>query len=76
MIAFFENKYTCSGICNKALWYFTLDMSVGIPTKTCLKSVNMEISQSLTYLGVTGVVIGLLMFLIWLCQYCLWKRFN
>lgn len=67
VISFFEAKYTCSGICNKALFFFTLDMDQGVPESTCLKAINKEISGSMNYLGVTGVIIGLLMFLIWMC---------
>ena len=76
VIDFFESKYTCSGICEKALFYYTLDISEGIPTKTCLRGVNEEIRMSLAYVGITVVVTGVLMFFIWLAQYCLWRRFK
>lgn len=31
VISFFESKYTCSGVCSKALFFFTLDMDQGVP---------------------------------------------
>lgn len=76
VISFFESKYTCSGICEKALFYYSLELTTGIPTKSCLASVNEEIRMSLAYVGITVVVTGVLMFLIWIAQYCLWRRFK
>jgi hypothetical protein len=36
IILFFEGKYSCSGICFPGLFYFSLDLSVGVPEKPCL----------------------------------------
>jgi hypothetical protein len=31
ILGYFENKYTCSGICNSSLFFYTLDLSFKIP---------------------------------------------
>jgi len=73
-ITYFEGKYTCSGICNEGLFYYSLPLSDGPPTKHCLTFMKDEIGNRMTYLGVAGIVIGVLMLLIFLVQYCLWCR--
>ena len=35
-MSYFEKKYKCSGICNPAYWYYSLNISEGIPVKNCL----------------------------------------
>lgn len=72
VVTWFENKYTCSGICNTALFYYSLPLSEGIPDETCLTHLKQEIGDTMTYLGVAAVVIGVLAFLVFLVQYCLW----
>jgi len=67
MLAYFESKYECSGICNTSLFYYELDLSEGIPKTTCLAHVKEEIEGSLTYLGVTSLIIGVICLLIWVC---------
>lgn len=73
---FFEEKYSCSGICEKPLFYYTQELSKGIPYRTCLIGVNEEIRDSLAYIGITLVVTAGVMIFIWLAQYCLWRNFN
>jgi len=73
ILSYFENKYSCSGVCSPGLFYYSLDLSAGIPKEKCLAQLNNEIGSSITYLGITGLVTGALMFLIWIFQYCLWR---
>lgn len=75
LIKYFEDKYTCSGICKTPLFYYSLDLSQGIPSTTCLMSLKQEVQSSVGYLGVTGIIIGIVMFFVWTCQYCLWRQF-
>lgn len=76
LMSYFESKYTCSGICNPALWYYSLNLSVGIPTKNCLIYLKQEVGDHLVYLGITSLVTGFILFFVWICQYCLWKKFK
>merc|ERR1712167_207760 len=75
-IAYFEGKYTCSGICNPGLFYYSLDLSVGPPTQNCLQFMKTEIGDRMTYLGVASIVIGVLLLLVFLIQYCLWCKYE
>jgi hypothetical protein len=75
-ITFFEGKFACSGICEKALFFYTLPMSEGPPTTTCLSNMKDEIEHNLTYMGITATTCGLVMAFTWLCQYTLWKKYD
>ena len=76
ILTFFEKKYTCSGVCKTGLFYFYLDLSKGIPTETCILSIQSEVKESLSYLGITVLVSGLFMLIVWIFQYCLWRKFE
>lgn len=67
IISYFESKYTCSGICKPALFYYTLNLNAGVPSTTCLTYFKTEIGSSLSYLGITAIVTGGVMFFIWIC---------
>lgn len=71
-LTYFEAKYTCSGFCNPGLFYYSLDLTEGIPTTSCLIYLKTEIGDSLTYLGVTSIICGVLMCLVFAFQYMLW----
>jgi len=75
-ITFFEGKFACSGICEKALFFYTLPMSEGPPKTTCLSNMKDEIEHNLTYMGITATTCGLVMAFTWLCQYTLWKKYD
>lgn len=75
-ITFFEKTWTCSGICEKSLFYYTLPMADGPPQVTCLSYMKEEISNNLTYMGLASVLCGLVMIVTWLCQYLLWKKYD
>lgn len=73
-IDYFEDTFTCSGICSSSLFYYTLPMSTGPPTTTCLVHMKDKISNNLTYMGMSATLCGLIMVITWLCQYLLWKK--
>ena len=75
ILTYFENKYACSGICNPGIFYWTLNIDKGIPTTNCIGYLKQEIGDNMNYLGVTAIVVGGILFFIWIFQYCLWKRF-
>lgn len=74
-ISFFENKYSCAGICTAPLFYASRGLDAGIPVEPCLGMVQREIADSSLYLGITSLIIGILMFITWVMQYCLWKSY-
>ena len=74
MIKYFESKYVCSGICNSALFYYSLTVELGPPQVTCLRYLKEEVGDNLTYLGVSAILAGIVMFLIWLAQYSMWCK--
>lgn len=72
-LGYFESKYKCTGMCSQALFYYRRDLSDGIPKETCLASLNQELTQSMDYLGISCVIVGIIMFFTWVFQYNLWK---
>ena len=75
ILTFFEQKYACSGICNPALFYYSLSTSVGAPSIPCLVYLRSEIGDSLIYLGIVSILGGIIMGLIWCCQYAMWRKY-
>lgn len=75
-ITFFEANWPCSGICDQALFYYTLPMSDGPPAETCLATLKEQVQNNLTYYGITCTIAGIIMFLTWICQYLLWKKYD
>lgn len=76
IMTYFEEKYKCSGVCNPALWYYSLELSYGIPVNNCLIYLKQEIGSNLIYLGITSLVTGFVLFVVWMFQYCLWRKFK
>lgn len=63
-------------MCETSLFYYSLNLDMGIPHTTCLKYMKEEIGDNLKYLGYTGIVTGIVMFLIWIFQYALWRKYD
>ncbi len=66
ILTYFESKYTCSGICNPSLFYWSLNLDKGLPTTNCLGYLKSEIGNNMNYLGVTAIVVGGILFFIWI----------
>jgi hypothetical protein len=47
-----------------------------VPSATCLSYLKEEIGSSLTYLGVASIVVGIVILLIFICQYALWCKYE
>lgn len=75
-IEFFEEKYSCSGICDEAMFFYTLPLSKGPPASTCLGYMKKAIAHNLTYMGIAGTLAGIIMLITWLGQYMLWKTYD
>jgi len=72
----FEKKYMCSGICESSLFFFTLDVTEGMPTSTCLVQMQKEMGAQFYPIGVACIASGAVMLLIWLFQYALWLKYD
>ena len=57
------NKYKCSGICQKPLFYFTQSVFRGPPTDACLLPLIKDISGSMENLGAAILATGVLFFI-------------
>ena len=75
-IEFFEDEYECAGICKPALFNWIQKVDEGKPIKSCVSAVKDDLTSSFMGLGIATLANGILLFLIWLFQYCLWRRYD
>jgi len=73
-VEWFETTSKCTGICKKSLFYFSLSLTEGVPDTTCLLGVKELIKTNMWGLGLCILITGVIMFLTFICQYCLWKK--
>jgi len=76
ILTYFETKYTCTGVCKPTLFYYSIPINKGPPTTNCLSYLKQEIGSSLRGLGIASIVGGVIMGLIWCCQYALWRTYE
>jgi len=76
VLSYFEQKYTCSGVCRPAFFFYSLPLSTGLPSENCLTYMKNEIGDSLKYLGLASTICGLVILLIFICQYALWCNYE
>lgn len=74
--AWVEESYDCSGSCTANLFYFTQDVSAGVPTQACVQPIVDDFSGIFSSVGMAGVVSGLLLFCSFFWSYCLWKKYE
>lgn len=65
-IEFFEDEYTCAGICTPALFYWSKSIELGRPTKSCVNSIKEDLTDSFTGLAGATLASGILLFFIWI----------
>ena len=75
-IEYFEKNYQCSGICETAMFYYTLNMEDGPPVETCNRYMKEFVSSNLTMVGIVTFLAGLVMLCLHCCQYNLWKKYD
>lgn len=75
-VTFFETEYDCAGICKPALFYWSKSVEVGRPTQSCVGSIKDELTSSFMGLGVATLISGILLFMIFVMQYCLWRKYD
>jgi len=49
---------------------------MGMPTQPCLEQFASDFAGSLTYIGMGGILAGLMLFCTFLSSYCLWKSYD
>jgi len=78
LVTYFERVHSCSGICTPSFFFWTLETkdSVGIPVNRCIGSFKAVINSSLAGLAWTSLIVGICLFMVWICQYCLWKKYE
>jgi len=74
-IEFFENQLDCAGICRPALFSFSKSIENGRPNNSCVKGLMENIDQEFVGLSAATLISGILLFFIWIMQYCLWKKY-
>ena len=74
--SYFEDEYKCSGLCQPALFFYDLHLDQGKPASSCLVNLKEEVSNNLSYMGIAAILVGLIMLVAQMFQYCLWKRFD
>ena len=75
-IKFFEQEYTCAGICTPALFYFYVDVTEGVPSGSCLLSIQDDLKSSLLGVGGAALASGIFLFFTFIFQYCLWRKYD
>lgn len=74
-IKFFEDEYDCAGICEVAGFYWSKDIAAGPPKTSCLPEIRDGLSSAFTGLGAVSFITGIFLLLIFIFQYCLWKKY-
>lgn len=75
-VTWFEDHYTCAGICTPAIFYYSIDVSEGKPGGACLSELKLHINEEFAGLGAATLISGILLGLTWICQYCLWYKYK
>lgn len=68
-----EDTYMCSGMCEKSLFYFGIDLHTGIPEKTCLmdfKDYVHDHASGFASVNILSGIIALILFLVHFSMYC------
>lgn len=65
LIGFLEKKFSCNGICETGLFYYTLPLDQGSPQETCLTQLSDEIKINATYLGIVLLITGIISAITW-----------
>jgi len=76
VLAFIEERYTCSGICSPQMFYATRSVDFGKPTQGCGRPVGKEFGTELGSIGTAGAIAGIMLFCTFLSSYCLWKKYD
>jgi len=71
-----EPKFSCSGICNPGLFWFSLDVTTPPPGQNCISYLADAIGSKFAPVGLVSVASGIVMGLIWIFQFALWCKYD
>ena len=54
-----EKDFSCAGLCDVPLFYVTKDISLGPPKKECVEQMFIDITSSMSSLGMISLVAGI-----------------
>ena len=76
MVAYFEEKYECAGLCDPPIFYFSKSIEDGPPKSGCFESMWDDIAAILNGLGTGPFVSAIMIFLSFFCMYpiCCYNR--
>ena len=73
-LGYVEEKFQCSGMCNKGLFYFSRNITEGIPEKTCLSSIHTHLVEEASGLGGMSTFVALLALWCFGCHFFLYCK--
>ena len=73
-LALFENEFECAGYCAVADFYWQRPISEGKPKRACAEDITSDVTAAFKNLGLTALISGVLLFLMFVFQYCLWRK--
>jgi len=71
-----ETNYKCSGFCVPDMFFYSMDIIEGLPTESCIQPLMGEFGGSFKGIGVAGVICGIILLLVFIFSYCLWKKYE
>jgi len=72
LVSYLELEFTCSGVCEPGLFYWTLPLSEGIPTTTCVSVLQDNLGNAGRAFGFLLTLTTIIMIGMLLVQYILW----
>ena len=75
-IRFFEEEYTCGGVCEKSLFYWQKSIDAGRPTDSCVGALKDDLGDNFLILALVTLASGVLLLIMFIYQYCLWKSYG
>lgn len=73
--SYVETAYDCSGVCSAGLFPFARPLIDGIPSETCLESIQ-ESMQDAKPIWIVVILTAVFSLTLWVFQYVLWFRFK
>lgn len=75
LLTFFEATYNCAGVCEASLFAFSKPVTDGKPVRSCVIGLKDAMGTEFRGLGLVALLSGILLFIIFIFQYCLWKKY-
>lgn len=76
VVEWLESTYECSGFCVPDMFFYTLPLSLGVPTTSCIGPLSQDFGGVFGRIGMAGVLCGIVLFFVFIFSYCLWKKYD